>query len=172
MDKTPPAKPVICFVGAGELPVRDPYLAKQGLSSGMMFFSIPAFGVQFKCRVSGSLIELEFAAFLSLLKTIKDSLADQKIKSIHVFSANPEFVFAFTGKSRHLVKGSERERLIKEYGKGLQMAVSLIPLRQNKALASPADYPSLPDGVETRMKPNLSDQLRGTIKPFQTGIKL
>lgn len=172
MAESNTAKPVVCFVGAGELPVTDPTLARRGLSSGMMFFSIPAYGVQFKCRASGSLIELEFAAFLSLLKTIKDSLADQKIRSIHIFSANPEFVFAFTGKSRHLKKGSERERLIKEYGKGLQMAVSLIPLRQNKALASPADYPSLPKGVDTAMKPNLSDQLQGSIKPFQTGIKL
>jgi hypothetical protein len=172
MENSVTPKPIYCYIGASKHPVSDPFLAGQGLTAGMIFFGIPAFGVQFKCRADGDLIALEFGAFFSLLKTITDSLKDQEIRAIRVFSSNPEFVFSFTGKGRHLAKGTEREKMLRGYAKSLQITISYIPPAKNRALLSPTAYPAVPRGREMYMKPNMTDMLRGTIKPFQRGIKL
>ena len=164
--------PIECHIGSAQRPITDPFLAGQGLAGGMIFFGIPAFGVQFKCRAEGDPIALEFGAFFSLLKTVTDSLKDQDIKAVRVYSSNPEFVFSFTGKGRHLVKGSEREAMVRDYTKSLQISIGYIPRQKNRALLSPADYPAVPRGRVMKMKPNMADMLRGKIKPFQRGIKL
>lgn len=172
MERPTASAPIDCYIGASYIPVSDPFLAGKGLTDGMIFFGIPSFGVQFKCRAEGDPIALEFGAFFSLLKTITDSLKDQQILAIRVFSSNPEFVFSFAEKGRHVVSGSEREAMLREYARSLQIAVSFVARSKNRALLSPTDYPAVPQGRDMYMKPNMADMLKGTIKPFQRGIKL
>lgn len=135
-------------------------------------YGIPDYGVQFKCRADGSLIDLEFAAFLTLLKYISTSLKDEGIRSILVHSSNPEFVFAFTGQTPHLVKGSARERLLREFAKSIRIAVKFVPSTENRSLISPTDYPSLPAGAAGSLSPDIEISNTARIRPFQRGIKL
>ena len=165
-------KSVKCYISSAFSPVVDPILAERGLTDGMIFFGIPDYGVQFKCRADGDPIALEFGAFFALLKTVTNSLKDQDIRAIHVFSSKPEFVFSFAGKGRHLERGSEREAMVRDYMKSIQIAISYVPPLKNRAHLSPADYPAVPRDHKLSMKPNMAEMLRGTIKPFQRGIKL
>jgi hypothetical protein len=165
-------KPVACYIASCIQPPGDAYLRSRGLCQGMIMFGIPGLGVQFKCRVEGTPIDLEFAAFLSLLRTIETRLADEQITSIEVKSSNPEFVFAFSGRSRHLVKGSAREKSIRSMAKKIKIAVQLVEPRHNRAILSPADYPVMASGQTITFAPKESDAAGAHIKPFQRGVKL
>ena len=172
MDKTNTPPAVACFIGAEHLRPSDPWLRSQGLVEGMIIFGIPHYGVQFKCRVEGDLIDLEFAAFFALLRTITTRLKDEAIRSVEVFSSNPEFVFAFTGRSKHLEDGSERVKLIKEYSQKLNISVRLVDRRHNEALRSPAEYPALPTNRYVAMKPDPFEHRKVRIGPFLRGVEL
>ena len=99
-----------------------------------MMFSIPELGILFRCRAAGPAIDLEFGALFALLRFIQSKLPDQKISKLHIFSSNPEFVFSFTGNSRHLKPETERMKLLTEYNRQFQMAVSFIDAVKNQAL--------------------------------------
>jgi hypothetical protein len=172
MKKQSPSRSVDCYIGAVRRPLADQFLTRQGMSRGMVMYGIPEYGVQFKCRADGSLIDLEFAAFLTLLKYITTSLKSENIRNVVVHSSNPQFVFAFTGRTPHLVKGSARERLIREFTKTIQVAVKFVPPAENRSLISPADYPSLPAGAAGSLSPDLEESRAARIRPFQRGIKL
>ncbi len=164
--------PVDCYISAFRNTSMDPVLEREGFAPGMVTFAIPSLGILFKCRADGSAIDLEFGAFFSLLKFIKTSLKDEKITSIRVFSSDPGFVFAFTGNSSHLTKGSAREKLLREYAQGLSIAVGYIESYKNKTRVPPDTYPSLPTGMQSSLKPDPDDLKKSEFKPFQRGIKL
>lgn len=172
MDKPPHEKPVACFIGARILQPSDPYLRRLEVYSGLVIFGIPHYGVQFKCRADGELVDLEFAAFFALLRTITTKLKDEGLRAIEVCSSNPEFVFAFTGKSRHLLDGSERAKLLKEYSSRLAITVRFVHPHENRALASPADFPTLPTNRYVSMTPDPFDYKNVSIKPLQRGVSL
>ena len=172
MKKEKASYTVDCFIAAVRRPLIDQFLTRQGMSRGMVMYGIPQLGVQFKCRADGSLIDLEFAAFLTLLQTITSSLKEENIRSVVVHSSNPQFVFAFTGKTPHIAKGSARERLIRQYAKSVKIAVKYISPQENRSLISPADYPSLPNAQAASMALDLKDTRRVRIRPFQRGIRV
>ena len=165
---------VECHIGVKQNSVIDPILEANGFSHGLISFAIPSLGILFKCRVDGNSLELEFAAFFSLLKFITNNLNDKnnKISSIKVFSSNPEFVFSFTGHSRQMLPGSAREKMLKEYSGKIKIAINYIEPHKNKTLVSPADYPSLPEGQEPILKQDPDDARKQEFRPFQRGIKL
>jgi hypothetical protein len=138
----------------------------------MVIFALPDYGVQFKCQAEGKPIDLEFGAFFALLRFIEASLGDEKIASVAVLSSSPEFVFAFTGRSRHLETGSDRQKLLRERTAKLGVAVSYVEPERNLALVSPADYPSLPEGKTVVVKSKLADVTARSFRPIQKGIRI
>ena len=148
----------------------DPALEHRGFTRGMIVFAIPSFGVLFRCRAEGPVVDLEFGAFFALLRFVKTRLTGVRVESLQIFSSNPEFVFSFTGKSRHLSQQSERTRLLTEYSKHFKLSVAFVEAIENKALVSPADYPSLPHGTEISLKPGGEDYEKSSFRPFQKGL--
>ena len=165
-------EPVICYISSFRNRDIDPVLERSGFCHGMVTFAIPSLGILFRCRASGTRLDLEFGCFFSLLKFLKTSLKDEKITSIQVLSSDAEFVFAFTGNSRHLAPGSERDRLLREYAKGLKIAVGYVEPYRNKTRVSPDDYPSIPADRQASLRPDPEDTKKAQFKPFQRGIQL
>ncbi len=150
----------------------DSLLAEKGFARGLIIFAIPDFGILFRCRALGSAVDLEFAAYFALLRFIKTRLADQKIKAVQVYSSNPEFVFSFTGKSRHLKGNEERSKLLREYGREFTLAVGYVRPADNRALISPGDFPSMPANASIELSPDQSERRKPAIKPFSRGIDI
>jgi len=165
-------QPVRCFIAAFENRAIDARLEGFGFSRGVLLFAIPELGILFRCRASGEMIDLEFGAMFALLKFIKDKLADLGIKQVQILSSNPEFVFAFTGQSRHLVAKTERMKMLKEYNRLFQILIGFVEPRKNQAMVRAVDYPSMPDSRSIGLSPD-EDKLRQTVfKPFQRGLRL
>ncbi|MFZ5981054.1 MAG: hypothetical protein ACOYVF_10525 [Candidatus Zixiibacteriota bacterium] len=168
-----PENQLICYISSLLSDKLDPYLEKNGLTRGLVIFSIPSFGVLFKCRVEGEPIELEFAAFFSLLKFIETSFGKKKIKAVKIFSSNPEFIFSFSDNSRHLSKGTEKFNLLQQYASKMTIAVALVEKIKNRALVPSGDYPSLP--VDRKLDIDMDfigQKKKNSFKPFQKGIRL
>lgn len=160
-----------CYTASFRGNVADPFLAEKGFAGGLVVFAIPHYGVMFRCRASGSVIDLEFGAFFALLKFIRTNLGEQEIKAVKTLSSNPEFVFAFTGKSPHLVDNEERSRLLRDYGREFTLAVGYVKAIENPALSSPTEFPSLPQGAAIKIDTAAYNR-KPAIKPFFRGIDL
>ncbi len=166
------SSPTKCFIAGFENRRIDFYLEAQGFTRGMISFAIPSYGILFKCRTGGNLVELEFAALFSLLEFIKTRLKDEKVNDIMVLSSNPELVFAFTGQSAYLKSGTGHRKLLDEYLAQIKMSVGYIQPVNNNALISPADYPSMPDHDKVALQPDAAEPGMPQFKPFQKGIRL
>lgn len=161
-----------CYISAFANSKLDTFLESNGFSKGMVCFAIPAYGILFRCRTQGSLINLEFSAMFSLLEFIKTKLEGEKIKSVQVYSSNPELVFAFSENSPHMKKGGSRRMLLNEYAKLMRIAVGYIKPVDNRALISPAEYPSLPKDKTVSLSIDAADLKKTEFKPFQKGVKI
>jgi hypothetical protein len=170
MDKAD--SPVKCYTAAFHNREIDPYLEDKGFTHGMIIFSVPAFGILFRCRAQGTLIDLEFGALFALLKFVETRLAEAKVRAVCILSSNPEFVFSFTGNSRHLEPGGERARLLAEFSRQFKLSIAFVEPTENKALISPADYPSLPEPDAVGFKPDFEDQKKISFWPFQKGLEI
>ena len=163
---------VKCFIVGLKPKSIDPVLEAHGVVGGLVVFSIPELGILFRCRAEGEQIDLEFGALFALLKFIKTKLSDRKIKQLHIFSSNPEFVFSFTGNSCHLQPESGRIKLLAEFNREFHMAVSFIDAINNLALVSPADYPSMPESKSFNLSPDKPESTKPRFEPLHRGIKL
>jgi len=163
---------VKCFVVGLDHAELDPALEAQGVAPGIMMFAVPELGILFRCRASGQPVDLEFGALFALLKFIQSKLSEQRIDNLQIFSSNPEFVFAFTGNSRHLTPKSERMKLLIEFNRRFRMAVSFVDAVKNQALVSAVDYPSLPETRTVELRPDDDERSRPRFQPVQKGIKL
>jgi hypothetical protein len=161
-----------CFIAAFENRAIDAQLDEMGFSHGVLLFAIPDLGVLFRCRASGEMIDLEFGAMFALLKFIKDKLKSVGIKEVEILSSNPEFVFSFTGKSRHLDPKSKRMKMLREYSASFKLQVGFIEPHKNKALVRAIDYPSLPKGQTIPILPDRGAGQKIVFKPFQRGLSL
>ena len=160
-----------CYIASYQIPNLDPYLKQNGFFSGMILFAIPDFGIQFRCRADGQHIDLEFAAFFSLLDFAQNDLSAEKIKSILVYSSHPEFIFAFTGDSKHMPARSARFKKVQEYYKKIKTAISYIRPTQNRALMPAADYPTVPDSAGILL-PKASELNKSSFGPWRKGLRL
>ncbi|UCG60595.1 MAG: hypothetical protein JSV52_09685 [Candidatus Zixiibacteriota bacterium] len=163
---------VCCYIAAFTNARLDSFLEDNGFSKGMICFAIPTYGIMFRCRTEGRLIDLEFSALFSLLEFVKSKLEGEKIKSLQIFSSNPELVFAFTEKSPHMRKGSSRRTLLDQYAKSMQIAIGYSKPAENRALTSPAEYPSVPNDRVVKLNIDKSELTKVEFKPFQKGIKI
>lgn len=163
---------VKCFVVGLKPKSIDPALKAHGVVDGLVVFSIPELGILFRCRAEGDLVDLEFGALFALLKFVKTKLADHKIKQLQIFSSSPEFVFSFAGNSRHLQPGSARMKMLAEFNREFQMAVSFIDAIKNQALVSPADYPSMPKERSIKLSLDKPESNESRFEPLHRGIKL
>ena len=165
-------KPLRCYIAGFNNSRLDPFLESRGFSRGMVCFAIPAYGILFRCRTEGRVVDLEFGAIFSLLEFINTKLKDEKIKSVQIYSSNPEAVFAFTENSPHMREGSPRRLLLNGYAKKMKIAVGYVKPNDNRALISPAEYPSLPADKSVALHIDSRDLKRVEFKPFQTGVKV
>ena len=163
---------VKCFIVGLKPETTDPALAARGVVSGLVIFAIPELGILFRCRADGDPVDLEFGALFALLKFVKTKLTDQNLKKLHILSSNPEFVFAFTGNSKHLKPGSERMKMLAEFNRHFQMAVGFIDAIKNQALVSPADYPSMPETRSIKIAQDVMDSKELRFEPLRKGPKL
>ncbi len=176
MDKKPPTPngPNLtrCYIAAFENQAIDARLEELGFTRGVLLFAIPDLGILFRCRASGKMIDLEFGAMFALLKFIQDKLPSVGIKKLEILSSNPEFVFAFTGKSRHLKPGTKRMKKLREYCTSFQIQAGFVDPRKNQAMVRAIDYPSMPRGqaVPILAKPGAAQKV--VFKPFQRGLRL
>ncbi len=161
-----------CYITTSNREAADSYLSERGFAPGVVSFAIPDYGILFRCRASGASVDLEFGAYFALLRFIKTRLAKEKIKAVQVLSSNPEFVFAFTGKSPHLVKDEERRRLLNDYSREFTLAVGYVPQLDNRAVLSTADLPSVPQGAKFTLTPDGASERRPAIRPFRKGVDL
>jgi hypothetical protein len=161
-----------CYVAVLQNLHVDSYLEQNGFCRGLLAFAIPSHGILFRCRADGTAIDLEFAAFFSLLEFLSSDLRDEPAKNILVLSSTPEFVFSFSGASQHLQEGNERHRLLAEHSRRFRLSIQYIEPFNNKALFSPGDYPSLPAANLLKLKTSDRNFGKQSFKPFQKGIKL
>ncbi len=138
----------------------------------MVCFAIPAFGIMFRCRTEGSLIDLEFSALFSLLEFVKSKLKAEKIGSVQVYSSNPELVFAFAENSPHMKKGTARRTLLNQYAKTFRIAVGYVKPSENRVLISPAEYPSIPSDRTVSLDYDPGELKKIEFKPYQKGVKI
>jgi len=167
-----PDGPVKCYIAGFHHPQMDPFYESNGFARGITLFAIPSHGILFKCRVDGDRTDLEFAAFFALLRFISTKLKDEKIKQVMVLSSDPEFVFSFAGRGRHIGKGSARDRLLREHSQNFKISVSYVQPQNNAALTPLADFPSIPRDRKPVLRPDTDDQNRHEFKPIQRGIKI
>ncbi len=163
---------ITAYIGAIINPQIDPHLEQIGFCHGVIVFAVPEFGILFRCRANGDRIDLEFGAFFSLLRFMATSLKAVDVREVTVRSSNPEFVASFGPQGNHLSKGTEREAMLREYTKKLNIYVQYVEPLRNRSFLSPVDYPSIPEGTEPVLKPNWRDARKSEIKPIQKGIKL
>ncbi len=161
-----------CFIAACNTPKTDSYLVENDISNGLINFAIPAFGVLFKCRASGDLLDLEFGAFFALLRFVKEKFRKDTINKLLVLSSSPPFVFSIGNPGSYIKTGSAREKLLKEHLKSFDLSVGFIEPNRNQALALTSDFSSTPVGVEPPFKPGNKDQERIEFKPIQKGIQI
>ncbi len=168
-EKKPQLK---CYIAAFNSPKLDPFLESNGFSRGVICFSIPSLGILFRCRTEGGLLDLEFGALFSLLEFVKSKLAEEKIASVQIFSSNPQLVFSFTENSTYMKTGSVRRKLLEEYARKFRVAVGYIAPVDNRALISPAEYPSLPVDKNVKLNFDPEDLKKIEFKPYQKGVKV
>jgi len=161
-----------CYIASTKSDHIDPFLEREGFGHGLVMFAAPEIGLMFRCRAEGEHIDLEFGAFFSLLKFLKTYLVKDAVSELFVYSSNPEFVMSFRPNSRLLAKGSTREVLLREYLRDYRIQVGFVEPQNNRCLISPIEYPSLPEGFKTVLKPNVRSDKRTEFKPFQRGIRL
>lgn len=164
--------PIKCYIAGFENREIDSDLHRRGFCHGMLAFAIPHFGILFRCRARGETIDLEFGSLFSLMKFIKTKLAKEELKNLHIFSSNPEFVFAFAGNSKHLKPNSQRMKMVKEYHQEFQLQIGLVETVENKALIVTSDFPSMPAGCSISFEKEELSSKTPRFKPFQQGIRL
>ncbi len=164
--------PLKCYVAAIRNASVDTVLGEKGFSNGLIAFAIPDYGVLFRCRAEGTLIDLEFGAFFGLLEFIGSNLATENIQSLNVVSSAPQFVFAFDGRSRLLTENPERKRLLKEYSAKYKLSISYLESISNRALWPPSEYPSLRQANLIRLEKSEKDFSKQRFMPFQKGARL
>ena len=164
--------PVECHISSLIHPQMEPYLEANGFARGMILFAIPSYGVLFKCRAQGRPVDLEFGAFFSLLRFVKTSLGNEKIKAVHVHSSNPEFVFTLANSSAEITDKPERKEMLERNMKDFQITVSYTPPVNNKTLVPPTEYPSTPEGQRPPIRPDVKKETKSEFRPIQKGISL
>lgn len=161
-----------CYIAAFANAKMDPYLEVNGFSRGMICFAIPDYGILFRCRTEGRMIDLEFSALFSLLEFVKSKLEGEKVKDVQVLSSSPELVFSFSEKSPHMRKGTARRTLLDQYARAMRISVAYAKPSDNRALLSPAEYPSLPADKEVKLDIDKKELARTEFKPIQKGVKI
>jgi len=170
MSKDSPA--LECYIGVVSRQSREDFFEVHGFSREVIMFSIPAYGVLFKCCAGGTLIDLEFGAFFALLRFVKTSLAKERIRKIRVYSSEPRFVYALVNRGPLMAARRGRKRMFESYLSRFDIEVRLIPQRKNQASTSPVCLPSTPRGQVPPIRPRTGKQERGRIRPLQKGIQI
>lgn len=167
-----PQTPLKCYIAIVTNSQIDKSLEKNGFSRQLLIFAIPDYGILFRCRAEGTILDLEFMAFFSLLEFIQSSMAKEKITAVHVISSNPEFVFSFQKYSGQIPKDSARRKLLIEVSRHFRIGVAYIEPINNKAFLPPTEYPSMPSGSAPVLENSDEKFGKTSFKPFVKGVEL
>jgi len=115
----------------------------------MVAFAIPAYGVLFKCRARGEQRDLELGALLALLRFIDTSLKGEKITKVRVLASDPQLVFGLAHDRKNLTTKIGRQKKLERYFRRIDVIGAYVSRAVNRALCSPADLPSLPEGQKS-----------------------
>jgi hypothetical protein len=138
----------------------------------MILFAIPNYGVLFKCRAGGDLLDLEFGAFFALLRFVKTSLAGERIKTIRVNSSNPSFVFTLANRGPLIAARPGRRKMLEDYLSRFDIEVRLVPRHRNQARLSPIDLPAIPREQTSPLRTRARRRSRGHFRPIQKGLMI
>jgi hypothetical protein len=163
---------VTCYISSKINRNIDSELEKIGISKGIISFAVPNYGIQFKCRSEGLEIDMEFAAFFSLLEFIVTKMKNEKIRKVHINSSMPHFVFAFTGMSEYLKENSPYKKLLSEYSKKMIITIGYVKQILNDSVKSPSLYPSMPKDKSIKLDFDKSEMFKKEFKSIQKGIRL
>lgn len=164
--------PLECFIAAFKAPLKEEYLEVRGFSRGMILFAIPSYGVLFRCRADGELIDLEFGAFFALLRFIRTSLGKEDVGNLRVMSSNPEFVFTMMNRGPGLDDRPKRKKMLMKYLSHFELQTALIPSHRNQAFRPPADFCTTPAHLQSPIRPARSGSPRARFRPIQKGLSL
>ena len=160
-----------CFIASYVHPEQDPVLEKHRISNGLISFTIPNYGVVFRCIGEGDLLTMEFSLFFSLLEFIQTKLKEEKIEAVQVVSSNPQFIFSFSTYSDALKEGTAYRQLLNNYMKKISIQVAYVKPQNNQALSSIADCPSMPKHKTVGLAINKEELSRIEFKAVQKGLK-
>ena len=138
----------------------------------MILFAIPSYGILFRCRADGNLLDLEFGAFFALLRFIKTSLAKERIKNLRVLSSNPEFVFTMMNRGPGLEDRPKREKMLKKYRSQFEIQTVLVPTHKNQVWLAPDDFCCTPSHLMPPVRPFGRSRSRVGFRPIQKGLSL
>ena len=161
-----------CYISSFIKPKIDADLERYGIAKGMLAFAIPNFGVLFKCRTEGKLLEMEFAAFFALLEFLTTKLNEEKITKVHVLSSLPHFIFSVSGSSNFMKANSSYRQILERYTRKLIISVGYIKPQQNEALKPASLFPILPLEKKININMSKSEFFKTDFKSIQRGIKL
>ena len=167
-----PKIPLNCFIATLVRVPKDPYLRSHGLTADLAIFSIPSYGILNKSLVVGSVIDLEFLSFFSLLEHISTALKSEKIKNVQILSSNAEFVLSFTGRLPHLIENKERKKLLVKYSSKLEISVGLVETFKNQAYLPLTVFPSVPADKKDFIKKSMLPARPAEFKRLQKGVIL
>ena len=161
-----------CYIAGFTRPISDNSLRTRGMATGMVTFAIPAYGVLFKCRARGERLELEVGALLALLRFLGTSLKDENITKIRLLTSDAHLVFRLAHDRAHLTPRVGRQKKLERYFRTVDVIGAYVAARNNRALQSPADLPSLPQGQESPIKLPERSKPDTTFGPFRSGVDL
>ncbi len=167
-----PVCPLTCYLALRRCPlaIPDP-AADDRMVSAIVSFAIPDYGILYRTRMTGDILDLEFRALFAVLGFIQNRLAGEKIEAVRILSSTPEFIFALTPESPHLLSNRKRRNLLRKFCGAIKVTAAYVRQADNRALLSPADLPAMPRGAEIAFSEEPERRSEsGSLPPFGVDI--
>lgn len=136
-------------------------------------FSIPDYGVMFRCRVNAQFFRLTSLAAATALRFVEKSLKEAQAEEIILLTDSPGFYFAVTPQELDGVEHTSRPDILGEYRKSFKLTPSLIERSANSARFNCEALPKSPTDV---IPPLALDEniwkSAGKMMPLQDGIDM
>lgn len=122
---------------------------------GTVSFTVPDYGILFRCQAAGARADLEMVAFLALLRFIEHNKVLFKNHRVRILTDFPLLVYLMQNEgpiNEGLLAVREQAH---QYGKEIDFAVEWIDEKHNRAGHSVADIPAMPAEVGLKVKRSL-----------------
>lgn len=158
------ADPLKTILGPEDFKVKIP---------AIISFSIPDFGVMFRCRINAQFFRLTSLAAATALRFVEKSLTDAGVEKIELLTDSPGFYFAVTPQELDGVKHISRPDILGEYRRKFHLSAKLIDRSENSARFSCEALPQAPTDVAPALKLDANIwKSAGKMLPLQDGVDL